>query len=675
MNPDPAQGQTNKFKLKGVVVMTTAMLTFITFWKAAAIVLCDFGSSAFYAGSIAMKAIGPAFPWYILAIMIFAGPILLMYIEACSMFTRGGIFPVVKAGLGENAAKAATAAILFDFLLTGPISGISAGQYIVGFLNSVLEYFNTGIALSGNGFSILFAIAVTIYFWRQNIKGIEDSSDKNSRIIKFSVMICAALVIWAVISLFIKDDVKLPPFTPQFTQASLGWAADIPFLKHIGVFGVIMALGHSVLALSGIETLAQVFREIEYPKIQNLKKAALIIFVFALVFTGGLTFLAALLIPQELISAKYQDNLLAGLAMSLSGPTFLKLILQACVVAAGAVMLSGAVNTSVIGANGLMSRMAETGILTDWFRKIHPKYGTTYHMINMICMMQILVILFSRGNLYLIGQAYAFGVLWSFVFELSSIVVLRFKEREKKREFIMPLNFKFDHYLIPVGGILVAAVVVVLALTNLITKQVATVTGLSFAAFFFLIFNVSERMNAQKANDIFEEGHREKLNHIKADSLEKALTGLEGASRVLVAVRDPENMYPLDTVLKDIKDEDTDIIVLYVKPVEHWRIGKTDMARSVDENELFTNIILTAEKYGHHVFPIEINSNEVFYAISQVAIAAKVKEIVMGVSGSYGAHDQMERLVMAWGVLQNGQPHIPMTARILWEGREVSYKF
>ena len=182
-------------------------------------------------------------------------------------------------------------------------------------------------------------------------------------------------------------------------------------------------------------------------------------------------------------------------------------------------------------------------------------------------------------------------------------------------------------------------------------------------------------MNAQKANDIFEEGHREKLNHIEADSLEKALANLEGSSRILVAMRDPENMYPLDTILKEMKDDDTDVIVLYVKPVEHWRIGKTGMARSVDENELFTNIILTAEKYGHHVFPIEINSNEVFYAISQTAIAAKVKEIVMGVSGSYGAHDQMERLVMAWGVLQNGQPHIPMTARILWEGREVSYKF
>ena len=675
MNPDPSPEQTNRFKVKGVVVLTTAMLTFITFWKAAAIVLCDFGSSAFYAGSIAMKAVGPAFPWYILAIMIFAGPILLMYMEACSMFTRGGIFPVVKAGLGENAAKAATAAILFDFMLTGPISGISAGQYLAGLINSIFEALNLDMQLGANGFSILFAIAITIYFWYQNVKGIEDSSEKSSNIIKFSVMVCAVVVVWAIITLFLKDNITLPPFKPQFTQESLGWVKDIPILKTIGFFGVLMALGHSVLALSGIETMAQVFREIEYPKIKNLKKAALITFAFALIFTGGLTFLAALIIPPDLITSKYQDNLLAGLAMNLSGPFFFKLILQGCIVAAGAVMLSGAVNTSIIGANGIMSRMAETGILTDWFRKIHPKYGTTYHLINIICIMQIFVILFSRGQLYLIGQAYAFGVLWSFVFELASIVILRFKEREKKREFLMPLNIKFDHYLIPVSGILVVIIVVLLAITNLMTKQVATVTGLSFAAFFFLIFHVSEKLNAKKANDIFEEGHRELLNKTNVDTLEKALLSLENESRTLIAMRDPDNMYPLDTVLNSLKDDNTDIIVLYVKPVENWRLGKTGAAKPVDENELFTNIILTAEKYGHHIFPIQINSNEVFYAISQVAIAAKVKEIVMGVSGSYGAHDQMERLVMAWGVLHQGQTPLPMTARILWEGREVSYKF
>ena len=125
MIQDPLKTQ---FKVKGVVVITTAMLTFITAWQAASIVLCDFASSAFYAGGIAMRAFGPAFPWYILGVMLFAGLLMMMYIESCSMFTRGGVFPVVNAGLGENAAKAAAAAILFDFTLTGPISGLSAGH-------------------------------------------------------------------------------------------------------------------------------------------------------------------------------------------------------------------------------------------------------------------------------------------------------------------------------------------------------------------------------------------------------------------------------------------------------------------------------------------------------------------------------------------------------------------
>lgn len=672
MSSEPPQ-QTNN-KIKGTVIITTAMLTFITFWKAAAIVLCDFGSSAFYAGNIAMQAIGPAFPWYILAIMIFAGPLLLMYMEACTMFTRGGIFPVVKAGLGENAAKLATAAILFDFILTGPISGISAGQYIAGLINSVFEIFNISAHIGDDGFSILFAIGIIVYFWYQNTKGIEDSGEKNVYILKFSVITCALVTVWAIITLFIKDNITLPPFKPEFNTVSLGWADKIPFLKTVGFLGVLMALGHSVLALSGIETLAQVFRELEYPKVKNLKRAAMMIFVFALVFTGGLTFLAAMIIPPQDIISKYDDNLLAGLAMNLSGPVFIKLILQTAIVAAGAFMLSGAVNTSIIGANGIMSRMADTGILTDWFRKIHPKYGTTYHMINMVCFMQIVVILLSRGKLYMIGQAYAFGVLWSFVFTLVSIVVLRFKERETKRKFLMPLNIKFDHYLIPVGGILVALVVIVLAVMNLITKQIATVTGISFAVFFFLIFNVSEKLNAKKANDIFEEGHREKLNKINVSGLEEAVKNLEHEKRIIIALKDPENMYPLDTVLNTLTAEDTDIVVLYIKPESCTQINPT-AAKQVDENELFTNSILTAEKYGHRIFPIQIICNEVFFAIAQTAITAKAQEIVMGVSGSYGANEQMERLVMAWGTLQNGQKAVPVTARILWEGREVSYKF
>lgn len=673
MIQDPLKTQ---FKVKGVVVITTAMLTFITAWQAASIVLCDFASSAFYAGGIAMRAFGPAFPWYILGVMLFAGLLMMMYIESCSMFTRGGVFPVVNAGLGENAAKAAAAAILFDFTLTGPISGLSAGHYLAGLINSFLKAIYLPFHLPEEICAVAFALCVTLYFWYQNVKGIEDSSDKSRKIIRFSMVICLILFVWAGITLLLKDNIVLPPFKPHLNDSSLGWASNFTVMQKIGFLGVLVALGHSVLALSGLETFAQVFREIEYPKIQNLKKAALIVFLFALLFTGGLTFLSSLIIPPDLIASEYHDNLLAGLAMHLAGPNFLKLIMQTAVVLAGVAMLAGAVNTSIIGANGIMNRVAETGILTDWFRKIHRKYGTTYHIINMICLMQVGVILLSGGKLYLIGQAYAFGVLWSFVLEMTSLVILRFKNREQKRGFMMPFNIKFDHYYIPIGGAFVVICIVMLAVVNLFTKKVATIAGCSFAALFFLIFHISQRLNAKKANDIFEEGHREKLNQTKVEDLSKAIQAISGDKRILVPVKNPENLYHLEEVLKNAND-DTEIIVLYAKPIDAWSVGKTRQSTAIDEQELFTKVILIAEKYGLTVHPLLVNCNDYSYAVAQVALAAKVKEIVMGVSGSFGANDQLERLVMAWGAVQQSQEHekTSIVAKIIWEGREVSYKF
>ena len=350
----------------------------------------------------------------------------------------------------------------------------------------------------------------------------------------------------------------------------------------------------------------------------------------------------------------------------------LSLILQAAVVFAGGLMLCGAVNTSIIGANGTMNRIAEAGILTDWFRKIHKKYGTTYHMINTIFITQLLVIFLSRGKVYLIGQAYAFGVLWSFVFEMISIVVLRFKNREQKREFMMPFNIKFDHYYIPIGATFVGLIVVALAGINLITKKTATISGISFGLILFLIFHISERLNAKKANIMFEEGPREKLNETQVPDLSAALANLPYKENVLVTVKNADNLYHFEKVLTDYKDRETNIIVLYVRPLDNWNAGKDRASISVDYKELFTQVILKAENFGRQVHPIMINSNNFFTAAAQTAFTAKAQKIVMGVSGTYGANEQMEYMVMAWAALPE---KFPITAVILWPGREVSFKF
>src|SRR6266542_1557450 len=126
--------------LSTFVVPATVMLSFISFWRAAAIVLSDLGSSAYYVGGIAERAIGKAAPWFILAIMLFSYAVRAVYVESCSMFVRGGVYRAVKQSLGGALAKFSVSALMFDYILTGPISGVSAGQYLGGLLSEVLPY-------------------------------------------------------------------------------------------------------------------------------------------------------------------------------------------------------------------------------------------------------------------------------------------------------------------------------------------------------------------------------------------------------------------------------------------------------------------------------------------------------------------------------------------------------
>src|SRR4051812_6561175 len=123
----------------GVIVVSSVMFTFISYWRTAAVVLCDLASTAYYIGGIVEQAIGPSAPWFILAVLLLAFAVGLVYIESCSMFVRGGVYRVVREALGSTAAKLAVSALIFDYILTGPISTVSAGQYVVGLVLDVVR--------------------------------------------------------------------------------------------------------------------------------------------------------------------------------------------------------------------------------------------------------------------------------------------------------------------------------------------------------------------------------------------------------------------------------------------------------------------------------------------------------------------------------------------------------
>src|SRR5579859_1037034 len=141
--PDPAASGGARHAGVQVFVATTVMLSFISFWRAAAIVLSDLASSAYYVGGIAEGAIGKAAPWFILAIMLFSYAVRAIYIESCSMFVRGGVYKVVHEAMGGTLAKFSVSALMFDYVLTGPISAVSAGLYLGGLINELARLGHT----------------------------------------------------------------------------------------------------------------------------------------------------------------------------------------------------------------------------------------------------------------------------------------------------------------------------------------------------------------------------------------------------------------------------------------------------------------------------------------------------------------------------------------------------
>ncbi len=154
-----------------------------------------------------------------------------------------------------------------------------------------------------------------MYYWWQNLKGIEESSDKALEVMKITTVMVVILLTWGIYSAF-HVGAKLPPWptpsTLHFSKDALGFLKYTRLPAMLGLFGIIMAFGHSVLAMSGEETLAQVNREIEHPKLKNLKRAAIVIAIYSFLFTGLGSLLAVMLIPDSVRVPVYRDNLIAG---------------------------------------------------------------------------------------------------------------------------------------------------------------------------------------------------------------------------------------------------------------------------------------------------------------------------------------------------------------------------
>jgi amino acid transporter len=655
----PAAKGSQSSGIPRVLVATTALLSFISFWRAAAIVLNDLASSAYYAGGEAEGYIGKAAPWFILAIMLFSYAVRAVYVESCSMFVRGGVYRAVKQSLGGSLAKFSVSALMFDYILTGPISGVAAGQYLAGLISDLLQYFHVSGPLSGgvvDFVSASFAIVVTLYFWWENTKGIPESSEKALHIMKLVTVMVVILIGWCTYTAFIRHSV-LPPFPHprnlRLSESALGWLAHSSLPHMFGIVAIFIALGHSVLAMSGEESLAQVYREIEHPKLPNLKKAGLVIFIYSLVFTSLVSFFAVMIIPDS-VRQGYLENLIGGLAMSLAGPIYVRLIFHGFVVVVGTLILAGAVNTAIVGSNGVLNRVSEDGVLSSWFRQPHRKYGTSYRIINIVVALQVITIIISRGDVTFLANLYAFGVIWSFAMNGLAVLVLRYT-KPGHRDFQVPLNFYVRGVQVPVGLILITLTLFLIAVTNLFTKPVATMAGGAFSILLYIVFTISER-RARRAGAHVE---MDQFNLEMEGELTPEAVGAKPGN-ILVPVSNHYNLYHLANVLDRIKPGRRDVIILHVRLLRRSASGENELEAyqlfGSIEQHLFSQALSMAEKRGKTIRLAVVASNDIWDAILRAATSLQSSTIVVGHSPKEPTEEQARHLGDAWEKLGDPKP-------------------
>ncbi|MGH9571433.1 MAG: APC family permease, partial [Candidatus Angelobacter sp.] len=357
-----------------------------------------------------------------------------------------------------------------------------------------------------------------------------------------------------------------------------------------------------------------------------------------------------MIIPDSVRVSVYKDNLISGMAMYMVGPHLLKLIFRIFVVVVGFLILSGAINTSIIGSNGVLNRISEDGVLTDWFRRPHKKFGTSYRIVNLIVGLQILTIVASRGDVYMLGEAYAFGVVWSFTFNAFAMLVLRFKHKGE-RGWRVPPNIppKVLGIELPIGLASVFLVLFSTAVVNLFTKQIATVAGLGFSAVFFAIFTVSEHVNKRK----FRHVEQQMKEHFQLDHQEtiarEAVQVRPG--NVLVTVRDFNTLTHLNWALEVTDTDEQDIVVMEARLTGYGSAEydlRMEQIFSDYEQTLFTKAVSIAEGYGKKISLLVVPARDVFSAIVQTANALESSNVVSGLSSKMTGEEQAFRLGAAW---------------------------
>jgi hypothetical protein len=188
------------------------LLSFISTWRAAILVLVDLGAVAFFASGVAEAHIGPSAPWFVLAAVLVGICLRAVDVEARALFIPGGLFGGVREAFGPGTAAVAVSALAAERLLMGPLAAAVAGRYIARLLSvwSGADAFTAGLISDG---ATAAAVALLAYVWWMQRLGRWLTTQTITRAVAAVVSVLVVAVGWGAVTGLVRG-ASLPPLPP-----------------------------------------------------------------------------------------------------------------------------------------------------------------------------------------------------------------------------------------------------------------------------------------------------------------------------------------------------------------------------------------------------------------------------------------------------------------------------
>ena len=619
-----------------VVLSSTALQPFMSVRKAAALAMAQLGVAAFFVSGIAPAALGGSAFWFVLAATLFAAFARAADIESWSLLIPGGFVGRVRTALGGRAAGVAKAAALMERLLLGVLASVVTGHYVAGVLATAIGGWRLTGFVRPEDLATPVALTVIGSLWLRIRMGRGLARERMASTIWIAVAILLITVLWALATairagidpLRLVETVPATPFT--------GWLPADRVLAHLIGFALTLPI------IGSVDVLPRAAHELPPPRVQALKRTALVNVLFILIVGSLGTVLVSLLIPVTEQSL-WTNAPLAGLAQHLMGPPVIRGLMAIAVACAAVLMLVPATHAALVDAEQMLHRFSSDGTLPSGLASLHNRFGTPARAVDVTVGAMVVMTMISGGRVSWLSRGYAVAIAGVITLAAASLMRLR-RVRATPAPYQAPINVRMGKRELSAGLILTTAAVIAAATTMILTGDIATISATCLLVALSLWFSAGTLDDSPAVESESDESTFDLL--ISTELSPHQVEARPG--NVLVPVRNPHLLAHVVAALQTPGDRDIVVMTARLLDTDVVEDSASLSTPTAYERRLLSDVVALAERVRRPVRLLIVPTHNVLDAIASTVLRLRSSDVYVGESTTLSAEEQARLLGEAW---------------------------